>query len=66
MAKVPGMSKSKASFEDKTLHIPRGRDLALSDTRVRDEDYDYTKDKFPGYIGNDPNLTRAEMMHEKR
>ena len=61
--RVPGTYKSKATFEPTTSPLPKYKDKALSDTRVRDEDYDYTKLSWPGHMGQDPNLSRGESLH---
>lgn len=64
--RVPGTYKSTASFEDKTLKNPMVKNIALNDTRVLDEDYDYTKNMWPGNMNEDTNLSSAESMHIKR
>jgi hypothetical protein len=63
-SRVPGTFKNMATFESKTKGLPGGKDKALKDTRVLDEDYSYTSEAFPGKMSRDPNLSRAEGMHK--
>lgn len=62
---IPGMRKNRASYEAQTLRNAKTRDIALDDTRVLDEEYDYTKVKWPGKMQPDENLSRGETMQIK-
>lgn len=59
---VPGATKNLASFESQTKRNAMTPDIALDDARVLDEEYDYTKTKWPGKMQPDLNLDRGEKM----
>jgi len=62
---IPGARKNQASYEAKTLRNAKTPDMALKDTRVLDEEYDYTKQKWPGHMEPDLNLNRGVTMQIK-
>jgi hypothetical protein len=62
---IPGARKNRASYEEKTLRNPKTPDKALKDTRVLDEEYDYTKKKWPGHMEPDLDLDRGVTMQIK-
>lgn len=64
-SKIPGTYKSTATFEVKTLENPVKRPRVANDIDVKDNDYSYTTTEFPGFMGQDANLDRAERMHKK-
>ena len=64
-SKTPGTYKDSASFEEKTLKLPEVRGRIMQEQSTKDEDYSYTEDRFPGFMHEDPNLSRAERMHKR-
>lgn len=64
MYKVPGSYKDNSSYQEKGYKSAPNKDMAFADTRVRDEDYDYTSLTYPGGIESN-NMLKADIAKHK-